>query len=216
MKILFLVSSMLGGGAERVAALLANAWSARGYNVTLMPTFSARGECVYPLSESVHLDFLSDHCPPAAGRLTRLRMLRRLIRSFHPDVIVSFLPHVNCTAVIAAAGFGIPVVACERTYPPLLKPPLPLMYRIGRRITYPLASALVGQTETTARWLRRFSGQALVTVIANPVVNPLPSQAPFKRPDDFVPPGRKLILWAGRIDESKRAELLVKTVARPG
>lgn len=216
MKILFLVSSMQGGGAERVAALLANAWSARGHSVTLMPTFSARGECVYPLAKLVNLDFLSDRCPPAAGRLTRLRMLRRFIKGFRPDVIVSFLPHVNCTAVIAAAGLGIPVVACERTYPPLMEPPLPLMYRIGRRATYPLAAALIGQTEASAEWLRGLAGRALVAAIANPVVNPLPSKPPVQNPDDFVPAGRKLILWAGRLEESKRAALLIEAASQSG
>ena len=205
---------MQGGGAERVAALLANAWSARGHSVTLMPTFSAGGECVYPLAESVNLDFLSDHCLPAAGRLTRLRILRRFIGGLRPDVIVSFLPHVNATALIAAGGFGIPVIACERTYPPLVQPPLPLMYRIGRRVTYPLASALVGQTEATAAWLRRLSGRAHVAVIPNPVAKPLPSSRPIKHPNEFLPADRKLILWAGRLDEAKRGAVLVEAVSQ--
>ena len=39
-NILFLVSSMEGGGAERVAAILCNHWSECGFKVTLMPTFS--------------------------------------------------------------------------------------------------------------------------------------------------------------------------------
>ncbi|MBA4752077.1 MAG: glycosyltransferase [Sphingopyxis sp.] len=214
MKILFLVSSMQGGGAERVAALLTNAWSARGHSVTLMPTFSARGECVYPLADSVKLDFLSDRCPPAAGRLTRLRTLRRFIEGLRPDVIVSFLPHVNCTALIAARGFGIPVIACERTYPPLMQPRLPLMYSIGRRLTYPFAAALVGQTQATAQWLRSFAGSARVAVIPNPVVNPLPSRTPIKSPLDFVPTDRKLILWAGRLEPSKRADVLVEALSQ--
>ena len=134
---------MQGGGAERVAALLANAWSTRGHDVTLMPTFSARGNCVYPLSPSVHLDFLSDHGRPSAGRFARLLMLRRFIMRARPDVIVSFLPHVNVAALLATLGTDVPVIACERTYPPLLAPPLPLSYRLLRRLTYPVAAALL-------------------------------------------------------------------------
>ncbi len=42
-RILFLVSSMEGGGAERVAALLCNDWVDAGYDVILMPTFSRGG-----------------------------------------------------------------------------------------------------------------------------------------------------------------------------
>ena len=55
MRILFLISSMHSGGAERVASTLANAWAARGDEVILMPTFSGRGECFYPLSQEIRL-----------------------------------------------------------------------------------------------------------------------------------------------------------------
>ena len=60
-RILFLVSSMQGGGAERVAALLCNAWAEAGHEVALMPTFSGRGECIYSLDSRVRLEFLADH-----------------------------------------------------------------------------------------------------------------------------------------------------------
>lgn len=214
MKILFLTSSMETGGAERVAALLANAWTEQGHEVTLMPTFSGRGDCAFPLSDSVDLRFLADIAPPNAGRLSRLRTLRAFIRSAQPDVIISFMSHVSIAAVAAGAGLGIPVIACERTYPPLLQPPLPLFYRIARRLAYPFATALVGQTETVAKWLRARGGQALVETIPNPVVHPLPSNPPRLNPDELVAPERKLILWAGRFEESKRADLLIDAFAQ--
>lgn len=214
MKILFLTSSMETGGAERVAALLASAWADQGHDVTLMPTFSGRGDCAFPLSDSVELRFLADIASPNAGKLARLRTLRAFIRSAQPDVIISFLPHVNAAAVAAAAGLGIPVVACERTYPPLLQPPLPPFYRIARRLTYPFAAALVGQTETAAVWLRARAGRAPVATIPNPVVNPLPSNPPRLNPGDLFGPDRKLVLWAGRFEESKRADVLIDAFAR--
>ena len=54
--IFLVVSAMEDGGAERVAALLCNYWVAQGYEVTLMPTFSGRGDCVYPLDDRVYLE----------------------------------------------------------------------------------------------------------------------------------------------------------------
>lgn len=202
------------GGAERVAALLASAWADRGHDITLMPTFSGRGDCAFPLSSSVQLRFLADFAGPDAGKLARLVALRAFIRRTQPDVIISFLPHVNCAAVLAAAGQGIPVIACERTYPPLLQPPLPFFYRIARRLTYPFAAALVGQTETAAWWLRARAGRALVETIPNPVANPLPSSSPRLNPDDLFAPDRKLVLWAGRFEESKRVDVLIDAFAR--
>lgn len=178
-----------------------------------MPTFSGRGACEFPLSNSVQIQFLADITGPNAGKLSRLIALRAFIRGARPDVIISFLPHVNCAAIIAAAGLAVPVIACERTYPPLLQPPLPMSYRIARRLTYPFAAALVGQTETAAAWLRARAGRALVATIPNPVVDPLPSNPPRLVPDDVVAPDRKVILWAGRFEESKRADVLIDAFA---
>jgi GalNAc-alpha-(1->4)-GalNAc-alpha-(1->3)-diNAcBac-PP-undecaprenol alpha-1,4-N-acetyl-D-galactosaminyltransferase len=209
MRIVFLTSSMEGGGAERVAALLANGWADKGHEVVLMPTFSARGECVYPLRQSVDLTFLSDLCSPGAGRLERFIVLRKFMKMSRPDVVVSFLPHVNVAAILAAASLAIPVVACERTYPPAVRPQISIFYRIMRNLAYPLASALVGQTESTANWLRLRSGKAQVVAIPNPVVLPLPSKLPIIDPENMIRSERKVILWAGRFDEAKRAVLLI-------
>lgn len=214
MKILFLLSSMEAGGAERVAALLASAWADRGDDVILMPTFSGGGNCAYPLSPSVELRFLSDIVGSNPSKLMRLKALRRSIKSDRPDVILSFLPHVSSAALAAAAGLGIPVIACERTYPPLLQPPLPIFYRVARRLSYPFADALVGQTETTAAWLRARGGRALIRTIPNPVADPLPSNPPHLPPEEVLAPDRKLLLWAGRFEESKRADVLIDAFAR--
>ena len=59
-KIVFLVSSMQGGGAERIASLLCNYWVSLDHEVILIPTFSGRGENEYPLDQKVKLEFLSD------------------------------------------------------------------------------------------------------------------------------------------------------------
>ncbi|CFP13210.1 glycosyltransferase [Bordetella pertussis] len=67
MKILLLVSSMHAGGAERVAATLANGWAARGDQITLMPTYSSKGTCFYPLSDDVELLWLADRAGTRSG-----------------------------------------------------------------------------------------------------------------------------------------------------
>lgn len=60
MRIVFLVSSMQGGGAERVAALLCSEWARQGHDVTLMATYSQGGECGYPLHPRVRFQNLSN------------------------------------------------------------------------------------------------------------------------------------------------------------
>ncbi|PKP88633.1 MAG: glycosyltransferase family 4 protein [Alphaproteobacteria bacterium HGW-Alphaproteobacteria-17] len=214
MKILFLISSMGGGGAERVAALLANSWTRRGDDVTLMTTFSERGECVYRLDEGVQLEFLSDHCEANTGRVQRLRTMRRFIRRSRPDVIVSFLTNVNVAALLAGMGLGIPVIASERTYPPLETPSLPLFYRVMRRLTYPTATALVAQTVQTADWMRQLAPKVRIATIPNPIIVPLPVSEPSVEPADVAGPDDRIILWAGRLDGPKRPEIIVEAFAR--
>ena len=209
MKVLFLVSSMEGGGAERVASLLCNAWVAHGFQITLMPTFSGRGGSDYSLANGIVVEYLADHVNGAHSKIRRLMALRRFIQRDQPDIIISFLPIVNIAALAATIGVDIPVVACERIYPPLLSPPIPRSHRMLRDLLYPSAAILGAQTEGTADWLRGKYPRVKVDIIPNPVVFPLPSAEPALLPDTILLPQRKLLLGAGRLDPQKRPNLLI-------
>lgn len=210
-RILFLVSSMQGGGAERVAALLCNHWVAQGHAVTLMPTFSGRGECFYPLDERVVLDYLADRVDSRSrspiNKVRRLLTLRQAIRELSPEVILSFLPHVNIAAIIAALGLEVPVVVSERTYPPAM--PLGAALERLRQWTYPWASAVVVQTGQAKGWLARCCPNARGYVIPNPVVYPLPPTEPEINPAAVVETERRLMLAVGRLSEEKQFDLLM-------
>ncbi len=213
-KVLFLVSSMAGGGAERVAALLCNAWAARGWQVTLMPTFSGRGGVSYPLAEAVNLHYLADDVEGKTGKVIRLKALRRHIRHHRPDVIISFLPHVNIAAILAAMGSGVPVIACERTYPPLQNPQLSRSYQILRRILYPRAALVLVQSEAARNWQIRRSPDIPVQVIPNSVQYPLPQSQNAGTSDSLRPPNGPFVLSVGRFVPSKRTDLLLATFVR--
>ena len=214
MKILFLTSSMQGGGAERVASLLSNAWVAQGHKVTLMPTFSGRGGCSYALHPSVEIDYLADHVNGARGKLRRLWALRRLIRQTRPDVVVSFLTDVNVAALLAASGSGVPVVVSERTYPPLLWPQPRLLVKILRRLTYRRAAVVVSQTGDTKAWIAGECRGANNVVIPNPLTYPVPSADPVVTPQSILADGRRCLVAVGRLDEGKRFHLLIDAFAR--
>jgi len=217
-RILFLVSSMEGGGAERVAALLSNHWAKQGHQVTLMPTFSGRGKCSYPLDERVQLDYLADRVGSRSrsslNKLRRLAALRQIIRELTPDVIVSFLPHVNVAAIIAAQGLGVRVVVSERNYPPAT--PLGIVPERLRRWAYPRASTVVVQTQQVSDWLAHCCPKAHSRVIANPVVYPLPHGEPEVEPISVISSKRRLALAVGRLHQQKGFDLLLiafKTLA---
>lgn len=211
-RILFLVSSMQGGGAERVAALLCNHWAAEGHEVTLMPTFSGRGVCLYPLDERVRLDYLAERVGSrrrtVLNKVRRFTVLRKAIRELQPDVILSFLPHVNVAAVLAAWGLRVPVVVSERTYPPAL--PLGRPLEALRRWVYPKATSVVVQTERGRSWLEKCCPQAQGRVIPNPVVFPLPAGEPRLETPRIIPLSVSMILAVGRLGEEKGFDRLIE------
>src|SRR5690606_21801544 len=177
LKILFLVSSMHRGGAERVAATLCSAWAQRGDDVTLVATYSGRGECHYPLGDSVRLVYLADLAKGSRGAVlgygSRLRALRRLAREQSPDFVVSFLTNVNIATARATWKLGVPLIVCERT-DPLAARDYTAITRFPCRVLYPLADVVTVQTESLAIRMRAFIPKAkAIDVVANPIPDAL-------------------------------------------
>lgn len=203
------------GGAERVAAHLASEWARQGHVVTLVVTFSGRGECLHPLAQGVRLLFLAD----LAGRprrglpgyLARFRALRALIRSTDASVLVSFLTHVNIAAILASAGLGQRTIVCEHTFPPRV--PVGALWSILRRILYPRATRVVMLTQEGVEWLGSHIPAARGTLIPNPVAYPLPSGERTIAPERLVRKDRKLLLAVGRMDAGKQYDRLLHSFA---
>ncbi|NMT65228.1 glycosyltransferase family 4 protein [Marinobacter orientalis] len=210
-KILFLVSSMQGGGAERVAALLCNYWAEAGHDIVLMPTFSGRGECLYPLDEKVRLEYLADRVGSTSkarwNGFRRLLALRHVMQEFRPDAVVSFLTHVNVAALIAATGLPFPVVVSERTNPALFQ--LSRFWALGRRLLYRRARSVVVQTSLVREWVEANCPGARIDVIPNPVVFPLPAGEPRISPATAVGGDHSVLLAVGRLGPEKGFDSLL-------
>ncbi len=203
---------MEGGGAERVASRLCNAWVGEGHEVLLMPTYSGRGGCAYPLDSRVHLEFLADYVgtmrKTPLSSLKRLLALRKVIRDYSPDVIVSFLTHVNVVAIVAALGLGVSVVVSERIYPPLL--PLPLFWRATRWLMYPQASCVVMQTQLGLKWIESHCAGINARVIPNPIGRTLPKNGLVIETNKWVEADRRVLLAVGRLNVQKGFDLLLE------
>lgn len=206
---------MQSGGAERIAALLCNRWAEQGHEITLMPTFSARGECQYPLAERVKLDYLADRVGTTVRSpgtlLRRFFTLRKFIQEYEPDVVISFLTQVNIAALLASIGLAVSVVVSERIYPPLM--PMAWYWRGLRRLTYSKANQVVVQTEQGRSWLNRCCPSAKGRVIPNPVVYPLPASEPRISPHSMLEEGRLRLVAAGRLEPQKGFDTLIRAFA---
>ncbi len=203
--IFFTLSSMHGGGAERVAALLCNHWVSKGYQVTLVPTYSGRGQCLYELDPAINLDYLADHVRfhkiPIVGKIIRLFALRKLIKTKKPDVIISFLTDVNIGTLLATRGLNTPVIVSERIYQPTI--PLGNFLERLRKITYPWANVIVVQTQEAKQWQKENTPNAKISIIPNPLIFPLPNNNPIRSPSEFIQDDWFHILAVGRLAKQK-------------
>ncbi len=214
-KILVLVSSLGGGGAERVASLLCNAWHQAGHQVALMPTFPDDATNGYPLEAGVRLLQPTVTGPKTlSGQFRRLRELRRTLCAEQPDVLVTFLTNVNVAGLLAATGLGVRVLVCERIFPPRF--PLSRSLELLRRWTYPLAERVVVQTEAIRDWFVEHHPRVRVSVIPNPLVLPLADSSPRLPIAPTVPEEACVILGVGRLDAQKGFADLLHACARLG
>jgi len=209
LRIAFVIPSLGPGGAERVATLLANDWAARGHDVTLA-TFEAPGtEPFFALEQGIAVRELA---AAAASRglavrlgrnLARVSRLRSLLRELSPDIVVAFMTEANVVTLWACRGLGVPVVISERNQPD--RPGLGTLHKLARRLSYPLARAMVVQTEAIAAWAKaRF--RTPVHVIPNPV-----RLAP--NGDHREPRNVQRLVCLGRLTHQKGFDILVRSFA---
>lgn len=212
MKIIFLVSSMGAGGAERVAATLCRAWVERGDDVTLVPTFSGGGKSFYVLDGRVSLRYLSDELGLNYGTgknyARRLMALRRMIVGEQPDVVVSFLPNVNVAAIVATAFTGVPCVVCERSDPTART--MPWVWRRACRLLYRFADCVAVQTQSVAERISGIYGELKrVEVVPNPLPQVLVTW-PMTLKEPHSP---RVLLSLGRLTSGKRVDLVIRAFA---
>jgi glycosyltransferase involved in cell wall biosynthesis len=207
--IAFVIPDLGPGGAERVAALLADYWVGEGHNVT-MATFEMPGtEPFFPLEERVAVRDLGASAPSRrltvriGNNIARVSRLRSLLRDIRPDIVVAFMTEANVLALCAAKGLGVPVVISERNQPD--RPGLGALHRLARRLAYPLARAMVVQTEEIAAWAAACF-RIPVHIIPNPVV--LGQDRGNGKLGDT-----HLIVSLGRLTHQKGFDILVKSFA---
>ncbi|HXC18011.1 MAG TPA: glycosyltransferase family 4 protein [Holophagaceae bacterium] len=210
LKVCFFIWGLRAAGAERVLSFLANAWSAKGWQVVILTMEDGKTEPFYPLADAVEvrtLDLLKDSASFVSGltnNLRRLRTIRRAFREAAPDVAISFVDKANTLAVFASRGLGIPLIISERTDPS--RRSLGRWWSALRDRAYPRADILVFQSQAVLDWFPPRVRRKGV-VIPNPVLPP-PDADPSPREDR---PRR--IVAMGRLFPVKGFDLLLEAFA---
>lgn len=216
-RLLIFIHSLGGGGAERVAANLANYWADRGWRIVIV-TLAPRAVDAYELHPAVErrvLNLAGDSANPIAGlwqNMRRVMALRRELRQFRPESALALMTSANVLLALAAKGLSVRTVGSEHVHPPQY--PLGWMWERLRRYTYGGLYGVTALTFESANWLRRHTRARRVAVIPNPVSWPLPVGQPQVPPTSVSTCGRKLLVAAGRLEAEKGFDLLLQAFAR--
>lgn len=195
-KILLVIGGLSFGGAERVITNLANSLVKNGDEVILTGVFYK--DPAYELDNRV--TFING----INGKNTLISMikLRKLIKKSNPDIVLSFLTHINIATLIAGIGLKIPIVISERNDP--VKTPTEKSRRIMRKFVYPFADGYVFQTKEAMTF---FGDKIIDKSIIIP--NPLYIDSSLSKNWDYPEENIKLIS-VGRLVPQKRHDHVIR------
>lgn len=213
-KLLLFIHSLQAGGAERVAAELANHWAGRQWQVTFV-TVSSDATDFYRLDSSIRrisLDLAAESRGFGAAlrnNFRRIRALRRALLDIRPDVAIAFMTIPNVTLALAAMGIPTLVaIGSEHVHPPCVR--LHWLWGVLRRYLYGSLRAITALTTESRAWLLKNTNARMIAVVPNAVPWPLAVHAPVIAPSQVVSEGRHVLLAAGRLEEQKGFDLLIR------
>ena len=210
-RILFLINSLEGGGAERVmCTLLRHSELYRDeFDMTLALLDNEERANMPP----VWLDVRQLDC--AKSNLKSLLGVRKLIHELQPDVTVSFLTRANVVSVINARG---PCIISERANTSAHFPRTfgGFVSETAVRATYPFAARVIAVSEGVAQALRDHFGvrESRIVAIPNPVDIAAINAFAHERPALEI--GGPFIIAVGRLIAPKNFAMLIRAFANSG
>jgi glycosyltransferase involved in cell wall biosynthesis len=219
-KVCFVLPSLAGGGAERVAVQLLSALDETRWERSIY-LFRREGPFLAQLPPSVRL--VSSKSDSRAGHVLALR---QFIRETRPDLVVSFLSYLTMLVAVRTAAVGARVVfvigtpvsaflqdADYRWRRPLDRWIFTALTRVGCRLADAIAVTSRGVSEDL---VRHFGVRGDVIRVVH---NPIDFEAVSHGVAEPIDPahqavwGRPAIVAAGRLAEAKNYPLLIEAVA---
>lgn len=173
-KIVFVIETLYGGGAERVTAALANEFCKDNKNQIHIITYSCDENKDYFIDSRIIRHEIGDVL--GGNRMHRIHKriarIRSLIKGIDPYCVISLgSPIIVNPLVVAMFGLGCPLILSERNDPRNF--PVSKFQRFSRIICYTYCAGLVFQTHEAKEYFPRFMQKKSV-VICNPLTSKLP------------------------------------------
>ena len=209
MRITLVISSMSCGGAERVMSILSNYWVCSENEVTLI-TVDSQDNDFYELDSRVKrigLDLKkisSTVLDAVRNNITKIRMLRKAIKSTEPHVVISFIDRMNVITLLSTRWLSVPVIVSEHTNPIQLPPGG--AWNVLRKIVYLSADAVIVLNDELKGIVGRFIPHSKLHVIPNPAITSSNS-------NDVAPPfdiPSPCVVAMGRLVALKGFDLLIE------
>ncbi|MFN6538008.1 MAG: glycosyltransferase family 4 protein [Nostoc sp. EkiNYC01] len=211
MKITLIIHSLTYGGAERIMSIMANYWSAKGWQITLLTFNDNKIPDFYLDSHIIYIPLgIAEKSPNTIigiwNNFKRIRILRNSIINSNPDVVISFMSKINITTLLATRWLKMPIIVSERSNP--VKSSLGLNWQKLRKLTYLFADKIVFQTQR-ARDYFPSKLQNNSCIIPNMVVLP-----PIKKQSSEKFSAERSLIAMGRFVPEKGFDLLLQAFAK--
>ena len=219
-KVCFVLPSLAGGGAERVAVEILNGLDGSAWDRS-MYLFSREGPYLSEVAGDVHLASGN-----SSSRLGRWRELRRFIAATQPDVVMVFLSYFTALAAVRMAGTpakvvfnqGTPVSAFLQDADYSWRRPLRRrLFAAAARLGYAAADLVIATSRGVAADLTAAFGidPSRVRVIPNPVDLDAIRRSAGETLDAGDGAGLEtpVIVAAGRLADVKNYPLLIDALA---
>lgn len=195
LKVLFVMPSLIGGGAEHVVVHLANGLVQKNYKVTVALTKSS--EIYYSLDPQIEVHYVEIN---NATPIQQIKFIREEIYKVRPQTVISFLAVTNMYTLLATVGFKIKVIVSERNDPrKTIKNNL--SWKCLRGILYLRASTIVFQTKE-AMGVFNSAIRRKGVIIPNPLPDKIPARYTGSR--------EKRLVTVARLAREKNIPMLLR------
>jgi glycosyltransferase involved in cell wall biosynthesis len=187
------ISDLKAGGAQRVAALLADHWAAQGRRVAVVTQAGAQEDFfrLDPRVRRIVAGGLGESPDPLRRALRNLKgiaLLRRALVEAAAPVAVAFVGRTAIRAVLAAQGLPLRLAVAERNDPS--RQSLGAPWDLLRRLLYRRADLVLANSQAGLAALSRCVPAAKLAFAPNPLPPPPAGPPAAKRGPHFLAVGR--------------------------